>query len=144
MRDAMKRWLGSVVLALAVCASTGPASAGLEGELLARWYSLLGAANGSALSGLMASNAKVELSDLGVTQTKKQFIDSMQEFAAAIEGGSVRYKLERESANAAVALVCYHFASNEMLSRESFTFARGLVATSVQNKVADDCSQFPQ
>ena len=123
------------------CLLTGPASAGLEGELLARWYSLLGAANGSALSGLMASNARVERSDLGITQTKKEFIDSI---ASIIEGGSVRYRLERESANAAVALVCYQFSSNERLTRESFTFARGLVATSVQNKIADNCSQFPQ
>ena len=142
MHDVVKRPMAA--LAVIVALGTAPASAGLEGELLARWYSLLGTANGAALSGLMATNARVELSDLGVTQTKKEFIDSMQEFATAIEGGSVRYRLESETANAAVALVCYHFTSNEMLSRESFTFARGLVSTSVQNKVADDCSQFPR
>jgi hypothetical protein len=139
----MKHRLKLLAAAIAGCVCAGPASAGLEGDLLSRWYSLLGAANGPALSGLMASNARVELSDLGVTQTKKEFIASMAEFAAAIHGGSIRYKLERESANAAVALVCYQFPANDMLSRESFTFARGLVERSVQYKVADDCNQFP-
>ncbi|EBX4816798.1 nuclear transport factor 2 family protein, partial [Salmonella enterica subsp. enterica serovar Newport] len=120
-----------------------PAAASLERDVLARWYALLQHADANALSGLMARNARVQLVDLGVTQTKQEFLGSMSEFAQAMKGGKIRYRVERAAANSASALVCYNFASNDVLARESFTFQQGLIATSVQETVAQDCNDFP-
>lgn len=124
-------------------ALSGPANASLETDLLDRWYALLNRADAIALGGLMARSAKVQLVDTGVTLTKQEFLESLEEFAVAIEGGSIRYKIEQATANKAVALVCYQFASNDMLTRERFTFRQGLVATSVQEPVAENCNQLP-
>ncbi|MIL10054.1 nuclear transport factor 2 family protein, partial [Salmonella enterica subsp. enterica] len=70
-------------------------------------------------------------------------LGSMSEFAQAMKGGKIRYRVERAAANSASALVCYNFASNDVLARESFTFQQGLIATSVQETVAQDCNDFP-
>lgn len=136
-------WRAGAVAA-ALMAGLAPASASLETDLLNRWYSLLEHANAPALGGLMARNARVQLVDLGVTQTKQEFLDSMAEFAQAIKDGSIRYRIEKSSANAAVALVCYHFTSNDMLARERFTFRSGLVTSSVQETVAENCDSMPK
>lgn len=138
------RFLKLAFATLAILAVTAPARASLEMDLVNRWYALLGKADANALSGLMARSAKVQLVDLGVTQTKQEFLDSMSQFAEAIRGGSIRYKIEKVSANTATALVCYHFPSNDKLTRESFTFRQGLVATSVQEPVAENCNGLPQ
>lgn len=138
-----KAVLASAAIALALLAAA-PARASLETDLLDRWYVLLGRADAGALDGLMARSAKVQLVDIGVTQTKQEFLDSMAEFANAIQGGSIRYKVERASANMAVALVCYHFPPTDKLVRERFTFRQGLVATSVQETVAENCGELAE
>jgi hypothetical protein len=139
----MSAFRAIVLVVVGLLFSAQIASASLETDLHGRWYQLLGKADAVAISGLLASNATIELVDLDVTQTKQEFVDSMAEFAVAISNGSVRYKIESAAANTATALVCYHFASNDMLARERFTFARGLVTSSVQSKVADNCAQLP-
>lgn len=138
---------GSIFLsatALALLALSPAARASLETDMLDRWYQLLAKADADALSGLIASGATIELVDLDITQTKQEFLASINEFEAAIAGGSVRYRIESTAANTATALVCYDFVSNDLLTRERFTFARGQVVESVQSKVADNCAQLPQ
>ena len=41
-------------------------------------------------------------------------------------------------------MVCYHFKSNDMLTRESFLIVAGLITQSDQTKVAEDCGTLKQ
>lgn len=131
--------IAAIVLAAGVFS---PAWASFETDMLERWYSLLSRADADALSGLLARSAKIELNDLGVTQTKQQFLDSMEEWRVAIKGGSIRFQVESTSAGSATALVCYDFAANDLLTRESFTFVNGLITRSRQMTVAENCGNI--
>lgn len=119
-----------------------PAWASLETDMLARWYSLLERADADGLSGLLARSARIQLDDLGITQTKQEFLDSMDEWRSSMEGGSIRYQVETTSAGSATALVCYDFAANDLLARERFTFVNGLITRSRQTTVAEDCGNI--
>lgn len=134
----------AVLLALAAGLTllTTPARASLETDILDRWYALLGKANAAGLSGLLSPRARIRLNDLGVTQTKQEFLESMQEWGAAIKGGSIRYRIETTGAGQATAVVCYEFTSNEMMTRETFRMVSGLITRSDQAKLAEDCASF--
>jgi len=118
------------------------ARASFETDLLDRWYILLGQANESGLAGLLSPRATIRLNDIGVTQTRSEFLDSMKEWRAAIKGGNIRYRIETTSAGAAIALVCYEFRSNDLMTRESFRIAQGLITRSEQTTIAEGCRKF--
>jgi hypothetical protein len=133
---------GALAAGVLALAALTPARASLETDLLDRWYALLERADTDGLSGLLARSAKIELNDLGVTQTKQQFLASMDEWRAAIDGGSIRYRIETTAAGSAIALVCYDFASNDLLTRETFTFVAGHITRSQQRTVAKECGDI--
>ena len=118
------------------------ARASLETDILDRWYVLLGKADATGLSGLLSSKARIKLEDIGTTQTKREFLDSMEEWGEAIEGGSIRYRIQATAAGNATALVCYQFKSNDLLTKEVFRIASGLITQSVQTTVAENCKDF--
>lgn len=119
-----------------------PAHASLETDVLNRWFAMLERGDAAGLSGLIASNAKIQLDDLGATQTKAEFLASMDEWSEAIKGGSIRYKVEGTAGGSATALVCYHFLSNDKLMREKFRFVSGRITYVQQSDVAKSCDGF--
>ena len=132
-------WLAAAAIVVALAA---PARASLETDILERWYALLGTANASGLGSLLAPRARIKLDDLGVTQTKAEFLESMDEWREAISGGTIRYHVQTTSAGAATAVVCYQFKENELLTREVFRIVNGLITASEQSKVAESCKTF--
>jgi hypothetical protein len=116
--------------------------ASLETDILERWYALLGKADATGLDGLLASRAKIKLDDLGTTQTKAEFLQSMDGWREAIDGGTIRFRIDSTAAGRATALVCYRFKSNDLLTREVFLMVRGLITRSEQSKVGDDCGDL--
>jgi len=136
--------LAGIIFAGLIAATALPSTAyaSLETDILDRWYTLLGTANADGLGRLLAPRARIKLDDLGLTQTKQEFLDSMEEWRDAIAGGSVRFRVQSTAAGSATALVCYHFKSNDMLTKENFRIVGGLITQSDQTKVADDCGTF--
>lgn len=118
----------------------GPATA--DEALVARWYAALEKADGEALAALLAPEATVTLHDLDIVQDRAEFLASMEEWADAIAGGSIRYRIEQDDERTAAVLVCYRFTGSEALVRETFGFRDGLVSGNTQAAVADDCSGF--
>ena len=135
---------GRLFIALLACAMLLPVSAraSLETDILDRWYALLGKADATGLAGMLAPKAKITLEDIGTTQTKAEFIDSIDAWGEAIDGGSIRYRIEATAAGTATALVCYRFASNDLLTKEVFRIVSGLITRSVQTKVAENLPGF--
>lgn len=137
------RLLFAALLACATLLSL-PAVASLETDILDRWYVLLGKADATGLAGMLAPRAEIKLEDIGTTQTKREFVDSMEAWAEAIDGGAIRYRIEDTAAGTATALVCYQFKSNELLTKEVFKIANGLITQSLQTKLAENCRDFGQ
>lgn len=97
----------------------------------------------AALATLLPDAATVELRDLGITQTAAEFVESMDGFREALEGGSIVHRVEPASeANVVSVLVCYRFASNTVASHERFEFSDNRIMLVVQESSGDDCSEL--
>jgi hypothetical protein len=140
----MRQGFGKLFAALLACLVLLPptARASLETDILDRWYALLGKADATGLAGLLSPKARIKLEDIGATQTKREFLDSMAEWREAIAGATIRYRIEKTAAGTATALVCYRFESNDLMTKEVFRIASGLITQSVQTKLAESCRDF--
>ncbi|WP_322988675.1 nuclear transport factor 2 family protein [Hoeflea sp.] len=124
-----------------------PAVAGAQksSSLLERWYTALFDVNRVALTDLLAEDAKIELGDLEVIQTKKEFVEALDEWEEIAATANFAWQLDPEAKiddTTATALVCYQFPENELLIREAFTFEGGKIIHSVQTTVDESCDEF--
>ena len=134
---------------LAVLIGSGGASAaesdvanGAAALIYDRWYGALEAADREEIAALLAPDATITLTDLGITQSRDEFVDSMDEWSDAIAGGSIRHRVVSADDTGAQATVCYTFTGNEMMTDERFTVRDGQIETSVQTTLADHCDGF--
>ena len=104
-----------------------------------RWYDALLVADRAALSELLARDATIRLDDLGVTQTKEEFIASMDEWQTAVKGAKIRHRVESEMGDTVAVLTCYDFPNNDMTMRETFTTKDGLIVANTQMTIGEDC-----
>ena len=133
------------LLLSAMVVSTAPCRAETKTPVLDKWYPALFSADAPALASLLTEDAEIRLEDIGITQTKSEFLDSLGEWKDSIEGAAFAWKLAAgapASATEATALVCYRFPSNELLTREVFTFAAGKITESVQTTEGESCAGF--
>ncbi|MGB8818046.1 MAG: hypothetical protein WCC06_11630 [Candidatus Aminicenantales bacterium] len=114
-----------------------------EKAVLDRWYTALGAVDRTAITGLLAENAKITLGDLDIEQSKAEFVASLDEWADAMKGSAIRHGIEKDEGGLMTAIVCYKFPDNESLTREVFAFEGGQIKSSEQETVADSCAEFP-
>jgi hypothetical protein len=94
---------------------------------------------------MMTGGASVELTDLGVTQTTQEFVESLEMFHEALDGGALAWRIEDRSAtddDGVSVLVCYAFASNMVLNREIVHTENGMIASITQTPVADHCDDL--
>jgi hypothetical protein len=110
--------------------------------LLDRWYDALVAVEREEISALLSPEATIELKDIGVTQTSAEFVASLDEWADAIKGGSIRHRIDSDGPDTVSATVCYTFATSAMMTTESFVFAGGQIVSSVQETVATNCDSL--
>jgi hypothetical protein len=138
----MPRLLLSLFLAATLAT---PTLADASSTVLEKWYPALFAADGNALAALLADEAEIRLDDLGIVQSRAEFLESLDEWKESTDGASFDWKLDPDasvSESEATALVCYRFPSNEIMTRESFTIADGRITGSVQTTAADNCDGF--
>jgi hypothetical protein len=104
-----------------------------------RWYAALGSVNRRDFAELISDDAIIVLKDLGVEQTKSEFISSLDEWNRATRKANIIYRYNTIEEGSASALVCYRFAANEQLILESFTFDNQQITGSVQESKGDNC-----
>ena len=107
-----------------------------------RWFAALGSVNKRDFRKLIAEDAKIVLKDLGIEQTKEEFIASLEEWQRLTRGANIIYKYQSIEDNSATALVCYRFQSNEQLNLEQFTFSGALITGSVQELKGKSCAEM--
>jgi hypothetical protein len=110
--------------------------------LLSRWYDALVAVEREEISALLSPEATIELKDIGVTQSGAEFVASLDEWADAIEGGSIRHKIIADGAETVKVTVCYTFTSSAMMTNETFVFAGKQIVSSIQETIATNCDGF--
>ncbi len=96
----------------------------------------------AALAAMLAEDATITLEDLGISQTRDEFIASMDEWEDAVKDASEEHRLDSTVGDATTMLVCYRFAGNDLLMRERFVFDGDTITQSTQTTVAEDCGQF--
>ncbi|PWW00578.1 hypothetical protein DFR52_103785 [Hoeflea marina] len=128
-----------------VLGATPGARADTQNSLLDVWYTALFDVNRVTLAQLLDDAAEIRIEDIGVTQNKTEFLDSMDEWQDIAASANFAWQLDATApvdASRATALVCYQFPDNEVLIRDVFTFNEGKILKDVQTKIADDCSEF--
>ena len=113
-----------------------------DGAVIDRWYSALLVADRSELAELLADDARLKLDDIGVIQSKQDFIASIDEWQGAVAGAAIRHRIEKSENGQTTVLACYDFPGNDTLMRETFTVAAGRITESTQTAVAQDCSGY--
>ena len=143
----MKALSITIALLMAAMPSLAAAQTTLEkDESLTAWYTALQKADVTAMEGLMApedfSPFKYEITDLGIEQNRKEFIASMAEWAGAISGGSIDYKITEEGEGFYTALVCYRFVGSELLAEENVGVYDTKITSIAQVAKGDSCADF--
>ena len=111
-------------------------------ETITRWYTLLVAANEEGLAKLLSDDVRIKLVGVDVTRSKPQFLGTLSEWRIAIAGGGVRHKLEKTEGDVTTVRACYDFAENDILMRETFRIADGLIVENTQTEIAGDCDAY--
>jgi hypothetical protein len=117
-----------------------PASA--DEPVIQRWYEALLAVDREGLSAVLAEDARIRLDDLGIEQTKAEFIASMDEWQGAVAGAQIRHKVEAAQGKTTTVVACYDFPENDILMRETFSISDGLITENTQATVAEDCASY--
>jgi len=107
-----------------------------------RWYAALGGVSRRQFEELIADDAKIVLKDLGVEQSKQEFITALDEWENSTKNANIIFRYEAIEDNSASVLVCYRFDSNEQLISESFTFNTSEITGSVQEFKSDNCGDM--
>ena len=135
----MRQVLAAFMLFAFCCAADAAENAEAVVE---KWYAALETADRAAFEQIIADDAVITLNDLETDQSKREFIESLDEWEDAMRGASIRHKLETSAPDTASVLVCYTFPGNETLGRETFRVEGGKVRESVQTNVGDSCAEF--
>lgn len=138
----MRRISWRIILAAALLMASLVRAAADDGAVIDRWYSALLVADRTELSDLLADDVRMKLDDIGVVQTKEDFIASIDEWRGAVAGAAIRHRIEKSENGETTVLACYDFPSNDTLMRETFTVAGGRIVASTQTAVAQDCSGY--
>ena len=107
-----------------------------------RWFAALGGVNEREFEKLIAEDARIILKDLGVEQTKQEFISALAEWQRLTRDANIIYRYVAIEEDTATVNVCYRFKSNEQLNQESFTFKGEEITGSVQEFKGDDCGDM--
>jgi hypothetical protein len=132
------------ILAALIFFSVSAASLAAENAeaIVEKWYAALESADRAAFEQIIADDAVITLSDLETDQNKREFMASLDEWQDAMQGASIRHRIETATPETASVLVCYKFPGNETLGRETFRVADGRIRESVQTTIGDSCAEF--
>ncbi|ESY70630.1 nuclear transport factor 2 family protein [Mesorhizobium sp. M0051] len=109
---------------------------------ISRWYSALLVADRTELSDLLSDDVRIKLDDLGIVQSKQEFIASIDEWKGAVAGAAIRHRIEKSEGGVTTVVACYDFPNNDMLTHESFAVADNRITASSQVAIAENCDGF--
>lgn len=140
----MYQSIKSTILLGAFCSFALSAVAQSNKTMIKPWFQALSPVDREVISQLLAEDAKIELKDYDIMQSKEEFVDALDAWEDAIENGTIAYKIEEDASSDdnITTKVCYKFPSNELMTIETFEFEDGLIIKSVQETVSEDCSDF--
>lgn len=107
-----------------------------DGAIISRWYSAL------LVADLLADDVRIKLDDLGVVQSKQEFIASLDEWKGAVAGAAIRHRIEKSEGSVTTVIACYDFPDNDMLMQETFAVADNRITASSQAAIAENCEGY--
>ncbi|TPM25393.1 nuclear transport factor 2 family protein [Mesorhizobium sp. B2-3-4] len=113
-----------------------------DGTIISRWYSALLVADRTELSDLLADDVRINLDDLGVVQSKQEFIASLDEWKGAVAGAAIRHRIEKSEGGVTTVIACYDFPNNNVLMQETFAVADSHITASSQAAIAENCDGY--
>ena len=113
-----------------------------DGAIISRWYSALLVADRTEIADLLADDVRIKLEDLGVVQSKQEFIASLDEWKGAVAGAAIRHRIEKSEGGVTTVIACYDFPDNDMLMQETFAVADNRITASSQAAVAENCEAY--
>ncbi len=127
-------------LLLAAMALTVSPSLADDDPVLAQWFDALRTTDREALADLLADDARIVLNDIGIEQTKEEFLGSLDAWEEATGSGTdIRYRVEEELGAETVVTVCYDFPGNSVLTSERFLIEGESIRESNQTQIAESC-----
>ena len=106
------------------------------------WFVALTKVTHPGFKTLIAEDAKIELRDLGVIQTRQEFLDSLDEWEDATRGAILMTQMISSKDGIDVVQVCYRFENNEQLNREIYHHADGIITSVIQELISKECKGF--
>lgn len=113
-----------------------------DGAIISRWYSALLVADRTELADLLADDVRIKLEDLGVVQSKQEFIASLDEWKGAVAGAAIRHRIEKSEGGVTTVIACYDFPDNDMLMHETFAVTDNRITASSQAAIAENCEAY--
>ncbi|UVC16572.1 nuclear transport factor 2 family protein [Mesorhizobium onobrychidis] len=132
----------SIALAAAALLISVMSARADDGALIGRWYAALLAADRTELSDLLADDVRIKLDDLGVVQTKQEFIASIDDWKGAVAGAEILHRIEKTEGGVTTVIACYDFPNNDMLMQETFAIADNRITASSQAAIAENCDAY--
>lgn len=131
-----------VAFALATLLLSAISARADDSAIINRWYSALLVADRTELSDLLADDVRIKLDDLGVVQTKQEFMASIDDWQDAVAGATIRHRIEKTEGGVTTVTACYDFPSNDMLMQETFAVTGNRITASSQAAIAETCDGF--
>ncbi|RWP28043.1 nuclear transport factor 2 family protein [Mesorhizobium sp.] len=132
----------SIALAAAALLFSVISAGADDGALISRWYAALLVADRTELSDLLADDVRIKLDDLGVVQTKQEFIASIDDWEGAVAGAEIRHRIEKTEGGVITVIACYDFPNNDVLMQETFAIADNRITASSQAAIAENCDSY--
>ncbi|QND68032.1 nuclear transport factor 2 family protein [Mesorhizobium loti] len=132
----------SIVLTAAALLIAIIAARADDRAIISRWYSALLVADRTELSDLLSDDVRITLDDLGIVQSKQEFIASIDEWQGAVAGAAIRHRIEKSEGGVTTVVACYDFPNNDMLMQETFAVTDNRITASSQAAIAENCDGF--
>ncbi len=107
-----------------------------------RWFQALTTVDRREFNKLLAEDAKIELRDLGITQTKAEFIEALDNWEDATKGAILLTRPLTSIGGKDVIETCYRFEENEQLNRETYISSQEVITSVIQELIGDKCVGF--
>ena len=106
------------------------------------WFVALTKVTHPGFKKLIAEDAKIELRDLGIIQTRQEFLDSLDEWEDATKGAILLTQMISSKDGTDIVRVCYRFKNNEQLNRETYQYTDGKITSVIQELIGKECEGF--
>jgi len=113
-----------------------------DSAVISRWYAALLVADRTEISDLLSDDVRIKLDDLGVVQSKQEFIASMDDWQGAVAGASIRHRIAKSEGGVTTVIACYDFPNNDMLMQETFAVTDNRITASSQAAISETCDGY--